>query len=275
MKVVWSDLEHFCKFYERNKKTEKKKKEEEKNMKLDPGNHSSPRPERAHGPAMPHPEPVPSVLSPWLPCGPHMSSLSPSRWSRRSNARAVNSFGVKSCFIPLPFWCYPVPIRRSPPPLDFPSASPCNSTARPVKSLAGVRHSRRQERRISTRPDHPMPSLLPYPSKFPSAHLLTLMSHTFVQKIDASMPGRSTPTSEAPPAVLYSFIWKRSRQRFTLSSLPHRSDPRHSMAAIQDPSETHRSSTYGHTSPATTGNPSPMVSSPSRPLWSVRFRSCG
>jgi hypothetical protein len=56
-------LELFCKFYERNKKTKKKKKEEEKNMKLDPGNHSSPRPEQAHGPATPHPEPVPSLLS--------------------------------------------------------------------------------------------------------------------------------------------------------------------------------------------------------------------
>jgi hypothetical protein len=33
-------------------------------MKLDPGNHSSPRPERAHGPATPRPEPVssPSLL---------------------------------------------------------------------------------------------------------------------------------------------------------------------------------------------------------------------
>jgi hypothetical protein len=52
------------------------------------------------------------------------------------------------------------------------------------------------------------------------------------QKIELSSANRRSPTPVHPPAVLYFFIWKQSRRRFTLSSLPRHSDPHHSIATV-------------------------------------------
>jgi hypothetical protein len=54
-------LEHFCKIYERNKKTEKKREERKKINKRAPGKPFGPTPEASRGPVA-NPKRYPSVL---------------------------------------------------------------------------------------------------------------------------------------------------------------------------------------------------------------------
>jgi hypothetical protein len=64
MKLVWPDLNQICKYYERNKKTEKEKKKRKKNMKLDPGKPFGPALVSVHSPNRLSPKMVPPPLSP-------------------------------------------------------------------------------------------------------------------------------------------------------------------------------------------------------------------
>jgi hypothetical protein len=60
------------------------------------------------------------------------------------------------------------------------------------------------------------------------------------QEIGLSSTTRRSPTPVHPPAVPYSFIWKQSRWRFTLSSSPRRSDPRPRLCCLQNPPHSRR-----------------------------------
>jgi hypothetical protein len=116
---------------------------------------------------------------------------------------------------------------------------------------------------------------LPVSPAFPSlscllplilAHLLKSSAHPILQPNDASIVGRRSPASEAPPAALYFFIWKQSRWRFTLSSSPHHPGPCHSIDIVQDPLQPRWRSMSGHIfgdharTLASTGEPLPLRS---------------
>jgi hypothetical protein len=104
----------------------------------------------------------------------------------------------------------------SPLPL-FPSP---DCAARPVKFLAVAPHICRRLRPILLSPVSPSSPPLLYPIRLVLAHLLKSSAHPILQPNDASIVGRRSSASEAPPAVPLSFHWKQSRTPFTLPRPP-------------------------------------------------------
>jgi hypothetical protein len=161
-----------------------------------------------------------------------------------------------------------MPINTPAPPPPSPFASLRVHRLAAVESLDGAPQSCR-----GLRPNSPSPVSPAFPSiscllPLILVHVLKSSTHPILQPNDASIVGRRSPTSKAPPAALYFFIWKQSRWRFTLSSSPRRSGPCHSIAVVQDPLQPRRSSMSGHISGdhagtlASTGEPLPLRSYP-------------
>jgi hypothetical protein len=235
-------------------------------MKLDPGNHSSPRPERAHGLATPRPEPVPSDPSlSRCQVGPtcHPSPL--------AEINAGNRFLPVNSPSSIPFTTLPVSspshTYKSPtPPLQFPSFPRARDAARPANLLAGVRHCCGQEPRNPMSADPAALPLLRW--NFSPSPELTLMLFLGPneQQNDLSDAHPKLTATVSPPAVTPRHRRKQSMKPSTPSNSPRRSDPRPHLRLRRRPLEASPASTSGRTSPATTGNPSPSVSSPSLPL---------